>query len=45
MTAANPNATYACLNFGEAAAPREIADRSVCINADIGAVLNDLTRS
>lgn len=45
MTAVNPNATYACLNFGEAAAPREIAGRSVCINADIGEVLNDLTRS
>jgi len=41
MTANNPNATYACLNFGEAVAPREIAGRSVCINADLGEVLKN----
>ena len=39
MTARNPNATYACINFGEAVVPREIADKSICINADIGEVL------
>jgi NAD-dependent SIR2 family protein deacetylase len=33
------NATYACLNFGEAYAPDEIAKKSICINDDIGAVL------
>ena len=42
MAAQNPNATYACLNFGEAVCPREIQDRSICINADIGEVLNEL---
>ena len=39
MTFNNPNATYACVNFGEAVAPQEIASRSICINADIGEVL------
>lgn len=36
MTAENPRATYACINRGEAACPADIADRSVCINGDIG---------
>ena len=39
MTARNPNASYACINFGEAVVPREIADKSICVNADIGEVL------
>lgn len=39
MTARNPRATYACLNLGEAFAPSEIADRSICVNADIAEVL------
>lgn len=39
MTAENPKAVYACINMGEACAPKEIADRSVCINGDIGQVL------
>lgn len=39
MAAQNPNATYACVNFGEAAAPKEIESRSICINGDIGEVL------
>ena len=42
MTLANPQATYACVNFGEAAAPREIQTQSICINADIGEVLSEL---
>ena len=42
MTAANPKATYACVNSGEANAPTEIKDRSICINADIGKVLEQL---
>lgn len=40
MTAQNPNATYACVNLGEACTPTEIKDRSICINADIREVLN-----
>ena len=39
MTAKNPRATYACINQGEAACPREIERQSICINADIFAVL------
>ena len=42
MTYANQNATYACINFGEAFAPPEIRGRSICINADIGNVLSRL---
>lgn len=39
MAARNPRATYACLNLGEAFAPPEIADRSICVNADVAEVL------
>ena len=42
MTYSNPKAVYACLNFGEAYAPDEIRDRSICINGDIREVLNEL---
>jgi hypothetical protein len=37
-----PNATYACLNYGEAFAPDEIAKKSICINDDIGNILEKL---
>ena len=39
MTAENPQATYACLNRGEAFCPDEISDRSICINRDLGETL------
>ena len=42
MTYANPKAVYACLNFGEAYAPDEIAGQSICINGDIHEVLKNL---
>lgn len=42
MTAQNLSAVYACLNYGEALAPGEIKDRSICINGDIGEILNKL---
>ena len=42
MASGNPNATYACVNLGEAHAPREIVDRSICLDADIDAVLDAL---
>lgn len=42
MTLNNRNATYACINFGQAVAPKEIAKQSICINDDIGAVLEQL---
>ena len=37
-----PDATYVCLNYGEAYAPEEIAKKSICINGDIGDILNQL---
>ena len=43
MTAKNPNAIYACINQGQAACPPEIERRSLCINADIGPVLQSLS--
>jgi NAD-dependent SIR2 family protein deacetylase len=39
MTGQNPEATYACLNYGEAYAPGEIAHRSICMDGDIGEIL------
>ena len=42
MTYQNPKATYACINYGEAYAPRKIAERSVCIDGDIGEVFYKL---
>ena len=43
-TEENPNAYYACLNLGEAGCSREISERSICLNADIGQVLRDLLK-
>lgn len=43
-TLENRNAIYACVNFGQAYAPREIAERSVCLDADIGRILSALNR-
>lgn len=40
----NPDAVYACVNFGQAYAPREIAERSVCLDADIGRILSEMSR-
>ena len=42
MTAKNENAVYACLNFGEAYAPDEIAEQSILINGDIHSVLENI---
>ena len=41
-TGANPQATYACVNYGEAYAHQSIADRSILIDADIDQVLEEL---
>lgn len=43
MTAKNPNAIYACINQGQAARPQEIEQRSICMNADIGQILQSLS--
>ncbi len=42
MTAQNKAATYACINYGEAVCPPEIAGQSLCINEDIGTVVSAL---
>jgi len=41
MTAKKPDATYACINYGEAVCPEQIKDRSICIDGDIGAIIKD----
>ena len=43
-TLENPDAVYVCINAGQAYAPREIAERSICLDADIGRVLSELNR-
>ena len=43
MTAQNQKATYACVNKGEAVTLEEIADRSICIDGDIGEVIGGLS--
>ena len=44
-TLANPQATYACLNLGEAVVPRDIEEQSICINADLADALDQLSRA
>lgn len=39
MTAKNPKAVYACLNFGEAVCPKEIESQSICINSEIQKII------
>lgn len=38
----NPNANYICINQGQSYAPHEIEKQSLCIDADIGAMLSEL---
>ncbi len=38
----NPNATYVCINYGEALAPNEIKKQSISIDDDIGSVIDKL---
>ena len=42
MTAKNPDATYACLNYGEAYCPKQIEKRAICINGDIGETIKSI---
>ena len=39
MTAENPRAVYACVDRGQAECPQAIAERSICIDGDIGETL------
>ncbi len=42
MTVANSQAMYACVNYGEAYCPEEIAKQIICIDGDIGEALSDI---
>ena len=44
MTKSNEKAVYACINYGAAFCPMEIEDRSICIDGDIGEVLNSILK-
>lgn len=39
MTENDPNAFYVCINYGEACCPREIEQKSICIDGDIGDIV------
>ena len=41
MTAANPKAVYACLNYNEAFCPQQIEKQSICLDGDTWEVLKD----
>ncbi len=42
MVSRNGDATYACINFGTIECPEEIRNRSILIQGDIGAVLEEI---
>lgn len=44
MTAKNPEAVYACINRQEAVCPKEIQRQSICIEGDIGEILQNLNK-
>ena len=41
MTSENLGAVYVCVKYGEAVCPKEIEKQSICINGDIGTVLEE----
>lgn len=45
MTMANPEAVYACLNYGEAYCPPQIEAQAICIDGDIDETLQILQRT
>ena len=40
LTAEQPEAVYACLNYGEAFCPKQIEDRSICLDGDADEILS-----
>ena len=44
MTAKNPKAVYACVNYGQAFCPREIAAQSICLDGDMKQVFGDIKK-
>lgn len=45
MTRDDPNAVYVCINLAEAHVPAEIRARSICIENDVGEVLEQLAEN
>lgn len=43
MTAQNTQAIYACINLNEATCPPQIKKQSICIGADIGRVISEVS--
>lgn len=43
-TSQNKNVTYSCINMGEAYAPDDIDERSICIDGDIAKIFVDLKK-
>lgn len=42
MTAENPKAVYACLNYNEAICPKQIEKQSICIDGDSAEIMEEL---
>ena len=42
MTSEWEKATYVCINYGEAFAPESMKEKAICINGDIGTILEQL---
>ncbi|MCR5783005.1 MAG: hypothetical protein K6G90_09770, partial [Clostridia bacterium] len=40
MTAANEKAVYACLNYGEAYCPKQIEKQAICLDGDVGEIID-----
>jgi hypothetical protein len=45
MTAENPNAVYACLNYDQAFCPEQIMTQSICLDGDCGELLKTLLKT
>ena len=45
MTMANPEAVYACINYGEAYCPKQIEKQAICLDGDIGEILQEMNAS
>lgn len=45
LTNQNPQATYACINLGEAICPPQIESQSICVDDDIDKVIKDLCKN
>ena len=42
MAGKDPDAVYACVNYGEAGCPLQLRERSICIDGDVGEVIEAL---